>query len=157
MTGAEAAPAREYYDTCGVCPVGSDLGSFSGGTTNVRTDGVWDDSDTIEFFARLQVRFIRRQIENVVSEEARSAGRRRKKLPIPRLTITGSLALSGPDDDPAKQCFETEFDPCSDASVDAAVEKYRLFVIASLTAAVAVEQAIAREHAAEFWSCWEGA
>jgi len=37
------------------------------------------------------------------------------------------------------------------------LESYRQFVIETTTAALRVEQQIAREHATGFWTEWEGA
>jgi hypothetical protein len=157
-----SAPARSYDDTYGVLAVGTDIGSYGGGVSRFRTNGLWDDAETIELNAKYQTRFIRSVIEQVISTEVRTAAaavsrwRRKQMVTASRFALTASLELSEVDAG-AGHHFAVEFDPSSDTSVDDAVEKYRLFVVESSTAAVLVEQALAREVASSFWADWEGA
>lgn len=158
--------SRLYRSSYGVRDLTTGSGDGGGGSDRVRNGQDWMTAESVERDADLRTRNMRWSVASVVAREnarltAVSAFARWRGTPESKLhqfALTATFVLADEEDDPtAGAQMHLEFDLLDPASVDHALEVYRQFVIDSTTAALHVEQALARENAAGFWANWEGA
>ena len=157
---------RTYWEEHLVKDLVTGQGFGGGGTVELRYDKVWMTAESLAREGDSRVKRLRwslpslsdRELERIASIGLIARRFRSAELKAHRFALTASLVLSGTEGEPnAGERFRAEFDLLSEDSVDSALESYRQFVIETTTAALRVEQQIARERATGFWTEWEGA
>lgn len=158
--------ARTYWESHLVKDLVTGRGFGGGGTLELRYDKVWMDAGSVAREGDSRVKLLRWSLTSLADHERERIASlgvvarlfRSAELEPHRFALTASLVLSESEREPnAGEQFYVEFDLLSEDSVENALESYRQFVIETTTAALQVEQEIAREHATGFWTDWEGA
>ena len=158
--------ARTYWEEHLVKDLVTGQGFGGGGTVELRYDKVWMTAESLAREGDSRVKRLRwslpslsdRELERIASIGLIARRFRSAELKAHRFALIASLVLSEAEQEPsAGEQFCIEFDLLSEDSVDSALESYRQFVIETTTAALRVEQQIARERATGFWTEWEGA
>ena len=153
-----------YWEAHRLEDVVTSRGPGGGGTVELRHGKTWMNAESVKAEADWRVKLIRSELPSVLDRERERIASigflarqfRRAELDLRRFALTASFGLPDAGDPEAGEQFRAEFDLLSEDSVDSALESYRQFVIETTTAALRVEQQIARECATRFWTGWEG-